>query len=118
MHKTSGYKFSGYLFLLTMFLWVSGCGGEAVNYAPVPKELLPQVKNNWTVEQTDELLGTHHELTSEQRATLEQFLSKMPEHIRGNAEADRHLAWGDNQNFLIGVVNEDDVLWATTFRHK
>lgn len=112
------HKISGCLFLVSLLLCVSGCGGTAVEYAPIPKEQLTQVKNNWTVDQTDELLGPHHELTSEQQTALQQFLSNMPERIRSNAEADRHLAWGNNENFLIGVVNEENVLWATTFRHK
>lgn len=93
---------------------VIGCGAKT--YPPVSREAAQAVKSGTPLEEVVKTLGEPHAPTSTQASHLNEIVSKMPEPMRGNAQKDKSLAWGDETSFLAVKVNDKGVVWVTTWR--
>ncbi len=91
-----------------------GCGG--VEYPSISMEVAKEVKSGTPLEEIKKLLGDPHPPTSSQANYLADTVSKMPEPMRTNATKDKSLAWGNDSDFLVAKVNDQDVVWVTAWR--
>ena len=98
-------------------LLLLGCGSDA-SYPPIDVEAAKSIKSGTPVAEIESLLGASHPATSTQAKQLQGVMSKMPDNIRANAEADTTIAWGDDSNFLVVKVNNEGIAWVTAWRSR
>lgn len=100
--------------LTLLALGLAGCAAQ--DYPQVPIEKIQQVKSGTALAEIEQLLGKSHEPTSAQAKALMETLDRMPTELRTNALADRSLAWGNDQAFLVAKVNSQSIVWVTAWR--
>ncbi|MEM7476376.1 MAG: hypothetical protein AAF483_15390 [Planctomycetota bacterium] len=106
-------RFVSILFLLTLTCILVGCGDSR---EPVDIPSAKSIKAGTKLIDTEAKLGSAGRPSSKQLEALQKTINRMPEKVRDNAEADKKLAWGNDQTFLAVVVNEEGVIWASAFR--
>ena len=102
-----------YLIVLLASL-ILGCG--QTEYPPVSSDLAREVKTGTPLAEVKKVLGEPHPPTSVQQKRLDQIVSRMREPTRSNAQRDKSLAWGNDNDFLVVKVNDKGIIWVKAWQ--
>lgn len=98
---------------LLLCLFLAGCSPAC---APIDSDKASKFKSGVSLSEIEAELGTHHPATSKQKNALSGTIDRMPEQIKANAVADRTVAWGNDEAFVVGKVNDEGVVWVFSWR--
>lgn len=84
----------------------------------VDSQIAAQIKSGMTLAEIEAILGPAREATRGEIKRLHDMAEQMPEAVRKNALADRSIAWGNEQGWVAGKVNADDVVWVIAWESK
>lgn len=99
--------------ILLLCLFLTGC---SPTYAPIDSDKASKFKSGVSLAEIEAELGAHHAATSKQENALSGTIDRMPDRIKANAVADRTVAWGNDEAFLVGKVNDEGVVWVLSWR--
>ena len=89
----------------------SGCGDAAQSALPVTREQVAEIKAGMTLAEIEAKLGPSYPATRAQTARLNEMTSRMPAQIRESAMNGTDRAWGNEQGWLAGRMNEKNQVW-------
>lgn len=99
---------------LVLFLALLGCGKPQAT--PISIDDAKAIKSGSSLSDVNAVLGEPHEPTSIQMNAIESTIARMPPAMKANADKDRRLAWGNDDAFLVAVVNDQDVAWVVSWQ--
>jgi hypothetical protein len=93
---------------------LSGCPAK-VEFEPITQEVAKTLKSGTPLKDLKQVLGEPHSPSGVQSKGLSKMIEQMPEPMRTNATNDKSVAWGNDQGYVAGKMNDQEVVWVITW---
>jgi hypothetical protein len=79
---------------------------------PIPQEVGKDIQSGRPLSELKSKLGEPHSPTARQAQMLANTIANMPEPMRTNATNDKSVAWGNDRGFVVGKMNDREIVWV------